>query len=229
MLSKSIVSVQREFLRKFGDDRQRGAAPSRKIIGQWVLQWRETGSVQVKAHTRQNTVRSPEIIQRVRIALERSPRRSVRRHSQLLNLSDRSVRRILHHDLYFHPYKLQIVQELTAAHKALRVRFCQQMVHTHADLQFTGPYCSEPFLWGYLKAQVFTHTLPDINSLKNAIRQEIENVTQDTLRRVMASVPGIRQQCLDSHGGHLQDVAFLVNTKTLTYLTVFSCIYCSIQ
>jgi len=32
-----------------------------------------------------------------------------------------------------------------------------------------------------LKAQVFTHTLPDINSLKNAILQEIVNVTQDNL------------------------------------------------
>jgi len=52
VLSKSIVCVQRESRRKFGDDRQRGAAPSRKIIGQWVRQWRETGSVQVKAHTR---------------------------------------------------------------------------------------------------------------------------------------------------------------------------------
>jgi hypothetical protein len=134
VLSKLIVSVQREFRRKFGDDRQRGAVPSRKIIGQWVCQWRETGSVEVKARTRQNTVRSSENIQRVRITLERSPRRSVRRHSQLLNLSDRSVRRILHHDLHFHSYKLQIVQELTAAHKALRVRCCQQMVHTHADL-----------------------------------------------------------------------------------------------
>ena len=127
VLSKSIVSVQREFRRKFGDDRQRGAAPSRKIIGQWVRQWRETGSVQVRVRTRRNTVRSPENIQRVRRALERSPRRSVRRNSQLLNLSDRSVRRILHHDLHFHSYKLQIVQELTTAHKALRVRFCQHM------------------------------------------------------------------------------------------------------
>ena len=35
-----------------------------------------------------------------------------------------------------------------------------------------------------------THTPPDINSLKNAIRQEIANVTQDTLRRVISSVPG---------------------------------------
>ena len=58
----------------------------------------------------------------------------------------------------------------------------------------------------YLEAEVFTHALPDINSLRNAIRQEIANVTQDTLRRVMASVPGRWQQCLDCHGGHLQDV-----------------------
>ena len=36
VLSMLIVSVQREFRWKFGDDRQRGAAPSRRIIGQWV-------------------------------------------------------------------------------------------------------------------------------------------------------------------------------------------------
>jgi hypothetical protein len=76
-LSKSIVSVQREFHRKFDDGRQRGAAPSRKIIGQWVCQWRETGSIQVKVRTRRNTVWSPGNIQLVRIVLERSPRRSV--------------------------------------------------------------------------------------------------------------------------------------------------------
>jgi hypothetical protein len=77
VLSKSIVSVQREFLRIFGEDRQRGAAPSRKIIVQWVHQWHETGSIQVKACTCQNTVRSPENIQHVKMALERSPHPSV--------------------------------------------------------------------------------------------------------------------------------------------------------
>jgi hypothetical protein len=62
------------------------------------------------------------------------------------------------------------------------------------------------FLGGYFKAQVFTHTLPDINSLKKAIHQVIENVMQDTLHRFMASVPGRQQQGLDCHGGHLHDV-----------------------
>jgi len=51
VLSKSIVSMQREFRRKFGDYQQRGAATSRKIIGQWVCQWHENGSVKVKART----------------------------------------------------------------------------------------------------------------------------------------------------------------------------------
>ena len=157
VLIKSIVSVQWEIRRKFGDDQQHGAAPSRKIIGQWVRQWHETGSVQVKACTRRNTVRSPENIQCVKINLERSPRRSLRQHSQLLNLSDRSVRRILHHNLYFHPYKLQIVQESTAAHKALCVRFCQEMVHMHADLQFTAPYCSQLFMRVFESSSFYSH------------------------------------------------------------------------
>jgi hypothetical protein len=64
----------------------------------------------------------------------------MQRHSKLLNLLDRSVRRILYHDLHFHPYKLQIIQELTAAHKALRVRCCQQMVHTHARRPLEVPH-----------------------------------------------------------------------------------------
>jgi hypothetical protein len=132
VLSKSIVSVQQEFRQKFGDDRQCGAAPSRKIIGKWVRQQHETGSVQVKAHTRRNTIWLPDNIQRVSTVSERSAHRSVQWHSQLLNLSDRSVRQILHHDLHFHLYKLQIVHELTAAHKALCVRCC---VHTHTDLR----------------------------------------------------------------------------------------------
>jgi hypothetical protein len=84
VLSKSIVHVQLEFRRKFGDYRQREAAPSRNIISQW----RQTGSVLVKARTRRNTVRSPVNIQRVRIAFERSLCRSVWRHCHGGHLKD---------------------------------------------------------------------------------------------------------------------------------------------
>lgn len=90
--TKSIVAVQREFRRIFGDN-QRGVAPSRKIISVWVRQWRETGSVQNKARVRQKTARTPDNVERVRTALQRSPYRSVRRHSRIMNLSVRSMRR----------------------------------------------------------------------------------------------------------------------------------------
>ena len=94
--------------------------------------------------------------------------------------------------------------------KTLCAAFPGRLLSQFGDIQWPSNSpdltVADFFLWGYLKAQVFTHTLPDINSLKNAIRQEIANVTQDTLCRVMASVPGRWQQCLDCHGGHLQDV-----------------------
>jgi hypothetical protein len=55
-----------------------------------------------------------------------------------------------------------------------------------------------------------------------------------TIRGVMASVPARWQQCLDCHGGHLQDVVLKTwgsfgESKTQASLTVFSCIYCCVQ
>jgi len=58
----------------------------------------------------------------------------------------------------------------------------------------------------WVKTWTFKYPTKNIDSLKNEIRQEIENVTQDTLCHVMASVPGRCKQCLYCHGGHLQDV-----------------------
>ena len=76
----------------------------------------------------------------------------------------------------------------------LRAAFPGRLLSRFGDIQWPSNSpdltAADFFLWGYFKAQVFTHTLPDINSLKNAIRQETVIVTQDTLRRVMASVPG---------------------------------------
>ena len=52
-------------------------------------------------------------IEAVRASVLRSPRRSARKHASALGLSNRSVRRIIHDDLHFHPYKMAIVQELS--------------------------------------------------------------------------------------------------------------------
>ena len=66
-------------------------------------------SFEEKAYVR--SVRTSENIDAVRAAILRSPRRSVRKIASSLQLGRRSVQRILH-ELQFHPYKLQIVQQL---------------------------------------------------------------------------------------------------------------------
>jgi len=45
-----------------------------------------------------------------------------------LGITPRSVRRILHNDLHYHPYKIQIVQALNTRDYGARVSFCQDML-----------------------------------------------------------------------------------------------------
>ncbi|KAJ4436495.1 hypothetical protein ANN_16526, partial [Periplaneta americana] len=73
-----------------------------------------------KSPGRPLTVRILDNTARVTAALERSPTRSVRRHSQVLNISNTSVRRMFHLDMKFHPYKLQVVLQLL--HRDLQPR-----------------------------------------------------------------------------------------------------------
>jgi hypothetical protein len=77
------------------------------------------------------------------------------------------------------------------------------------------------FLWGYLKAQFLLTPSLTLTALKMQFLRRLR-----MLRRT--------QQCLDCHGGQLQDVVlktwgFFYESKTLTYLTVFRCIYCCVQ
>jgi len=71
-------------------------------------------------------VRTPEN-EAVWNAVEQSPRRSAVRHMQTLRLSDTTVRRILHQDLNFHPYKLMLVQELNQQDFGRRTTFAETM------------------------------------------------------------------------------------------------------
>jgi hypothetical protein len=107
----SFVIVQREFRRVFGIHRNR-AVPSAHAIKTWVQNFEATGSTQKKKVCSVKTVRTPKNIAVVREAIERSPHRYARRHSVSLGLSEASVRRILHKDLHFYPYKIQVTHAL---------------------------------------------------------------------------------------------------------------------
>jgi len=67
------------------------------------------------------------------MAVVKSPRLSVGRHSAAIGLSDRSVRRIFHKDLNFHPYKIAIFQELSDRYMANRRISSEQLLEVLND------------------------------------------------------------------------------------------------
>jgi transposase len=126
--NESIVTVQRDFRRHFNIHRNAGV-PSRNTILRWVHNFRTTGSILKKPPPGPRpTARTPENIDRVREAFLRSPRRSVRRQSAALNMDRCTVRRILHEELHFHPYKIAVVQQLNERDFLQRVQFCREML-----------------------------------------------------------------------------------------------------
>ncbi|KAJ4440946.1 hypothetical protein ANN_10795 [Periplaneta americana] len=65
--------------------------------------------------------------------MQRSPKRSARRHSLTLQISRRSLHRILKAGLKFHPYKFQVVHELRPIARQMRIAFCAQLQEMIAD------------------------------------------------------------------------------------------------
>lgn len=125
--SQSVVNTQRQFRREFNVGRH-GRFPTRQTIMRWVQDFEIRGNVGSKFTGGVRTVRTPENIERVRQAVGRSPRRSAARHSIALQISERSLLRILHSDLHFHPYKIQVVHKLKDPDKPVRVAFCRRFL-----------------------------------------------------------------------------------------------------
>lgn len=127
--NNSVIQVQRDFRRTF-DVRN---VPSRPTILCWVQKWRTQGSVANAKHSgRPLSACTPENQLRVQQAVTASPTRSVTQHAQALNLSDRSIRRMLH-KMSFHPYKIALVQQLSDQDKQQRIGFCRTFLQLRND------------------------------------------------------------------------------------------------
>lgn len=125
---ESVTTVQREFHRRFNVHRN-DSVPARDTILRWVNNLRTGGSIMKKKPPGpQRTVRTPENIEKVRQAMLERPDRSARKHSAALQINWRTLRRILHEDLHFHPYKLEMVQKLNARDYLQRLNFAQAML-----------------------------------------------------------------------------------------------------
>lgn len=129
---RSIVVAQRAFRAHFNIP-ARSPVPGRQSIVSWVDTFRRTGNVQRRRIGLPRPVRTPQNIEAVRQSVLRSPRRSARKHAAALRISDRSVRRILHDDLHFHPYKLAVVQELTERDFVARQNACEALLENLPD------------------------------------------------------------------------------------------------
>ncbi|KAJ4433126.1 hypothetical protein ANN_15383 [Periplaneta americana] len=105
-------------------------------------------------------IRTPENIQRVRLAVQRSPSRSAVRHAAALRISDRTVRRILH--------KAHTARETL---RLLRNFFPGRIISRFGDINWPArsPNLTDPdfFLWGLLRERVFQTRSHSIQDLKN--------------------------------------------------------------
>ena len=115
--NESVTTVRREFRRQF-NVYWNWSVTSHKRIVRWV-NVRHTQGIQ--------TVCTPENVECVRQVMLRSLNQSAWRHSIELGIGNRSIRNILHEDLYFHPYKLVVVQQLKQGDYAQRLNSACQM------------------------------------------------------------------------------------------------------
>ena len=104
----------------------RRAPPSTPYVRYLVKKVKETGILIDKLNREKpKTVRSPENIVAVAESVCEAPSTLIHCHSQQLNISKTSLRRILHKDLSMTPYKVQLVQELKPIDHPMRFRFAQ--------------------------------------------------------------------------------------------------------
>ena len=87
--------------------------PSTRVITRIVSNFEENHTLlDRKKVPHKRPVRTPKKIQAVRRHVEKNPKISLRRRSQLLNVSRTSLQRILTVDLKLYSYKIQLTQRL---------------------------------------------------------------------------------------------------------------------
>lgn len=112
---ESIILTQSVFCNRF-DLHTCESVPDRKTILLWVHKVRKTGSaLNRKLLGRLKCARAPENIAAMRGSSKHFPGLSAWKYSLSLRISEKTVGRIFHIDLYLHPYKIVIGQELFPA------------------------------------------------------------------------------------------------------------------
>ena len=121
---RSVAKTQRAFCAIYSV--RSDCAPARSTILRLVKKFRNEGSVCDKPHSgRPKIARSQKVIETVRDSVLNSPKTSTRRHSQQLDISVTTLRRVLKADLKLFPYKIQVKQALNAVDRQSRLDMCE--------------------------------------------------------------------------------------------------------
>ena len=130
----SVAECVRKLRANFG----RREAPSAPYVRYLVKKVKETGILIDKPkREKPKTVRTPENITAVAKSVCEAPSTTIHRRSKQLNISETSLRRILHKYLGMTTYKFQLAQELKPIDHSMGFRFakwtCAQLTED-ADL-----------------------------------------------------------------------------------------------
>ena len=131
--TKSDVQTQRNYRSKYGRD-----PPSRPSIRLWHKKFMEAGTVfDTRRSGRPRT--SEENIERVRQAFQCSPMKSIRTAARQLELPRSTVHKVVHKNLRFYAYKIQMLQALqpndVPRRKEFAVKILQRISEDEAFLK----------------------------------------------------------------------------------------------
>lgn len=121
--SKSVITVQRRFRLEYGRD-----PPSNNSIKRWYQQFKDTGNVLHMKGAGRPTV-SEEVVDRVREAFLRSPRKSTRRASLELGIPQSTIVKVLNKRLKLHAYKIQLLHNIKEDDKPRRYNFAVEILN----------------------------------------------------------------------------------------------------
>ena len=176
--------------------------PSHRMFQRLCQKLRETGSLTTRTSKRQKRVRHENNETDVLSIVYANPHISSRQIERELDISQRSVLRILAQHK-FHPYHMHLHQELHGTDFENRVRFCQWMQHQmHINNEFFSLilFIDEASVTNF--GQVNLHNI--VSNMKQRIIEACATISPEELRNVCAS--GIRrlQCCIDANGHHFE-------------------------
>lgn len=154
MRTFSVAEVQRDFRIQF----HTRTSPSKNTIKSLYRKFTETGSVSDRSRCgRLRSIRTEAVINIVSADVAANPKSSIRKRSTQLSVSRSSLQRILRSELKLYPYKIQLIQEITANDPQQRLEYAESFLHLCEEASFIDNVIFSDEAHFYLSGHVNRH------------------------------------------------------------------------